>query len=387
MATVPASSGSSLMRRCRAARAAERVHLDEPVPELTQLGARSPPRPRGSPCAPRGSPSKRIGSPHATETGCQLPDAPGCEPWIAAGTTGTPSWSATIAAPGCTLPARRSAAASPRRRDPSASPSRTTSRIRRTASRSDSPRRTENVPKLRMSWPRPGMRCASTFAMKWIVRGARGAERGRIDPVEVVEGEHDAALPRHALDAVDAQRHEELDDRLHRDAADAQTASRGSCRLPRPDERLDAVDDLLDARVRRVDLDRVGRGRMLCASRSSRSRRSVASASAPMPGRSAMRRSARTDVSATRVRSRAAPAAWRHRWRSSPLHCPVTRWVHRHFVDLLESRDGPGDHRIDHSASSLGVVYAQCCFLPAAAVRPATYRGNPCNRGYAHAAT
>ena len=41
----------------------------------------------------------------------------------------------------------------------------TISRIIRTASRSDSPRRTENVPNARISWPRPGTRCASIFAM------------------------------------------------------------------------------------------------------------------------------------------------------------------------------------------------------------------------------
>ena len=37
---------------------------------------------------------------------------------------------------------------------------------RRTASRSDSPRRTEIVPKSRISCPRPGTRCASTLARK-----------------------------------------------------------------------------------------------------------------------------------------------------------------------------------------------------------------------------
>ena len=60
----------------------------------------------------------------------------------------------------------RSADASPRRRARAHGRSRTISRIVRTASRSDSPRRTENAPNERMSCPRPGTRCASTFAMK-----------------------------------------------------------------------------------------------------------------------------------------------------------------------------------------------------------------------------
>ena len=42
---------------------------------------------------------------------------------------------------------------------------RTMRRIVRTASRSDSPRRTGKHPKARMNAPSPGTRCASTFAM------------------------------------------------------------------------------------------------------------------------------------------------------------------------------------------------------------------------------
>ena len=45
-------------------------------------------------------PSKTIGSPQAIETGSKLPGFQNWLPWIAAGTTGTSSWRATIAAPG-----------------------------------------------------------------------------------------------------------------------------------------------------------------------------------------------------------------------------------------------------------------------------------------------
>ena len=118
------------------------------------------------PLPPRGSPSKRIGSPHAIETGAKLPTFHRCEPWIAAQTTGTSSCSATIAAPGCTCPGTPLRCRVPSTKTPSALPLRTTSRIRRTASRSDSPRRTESVPKPRMTCPSPGTPCASTLARK-----------------------------------------------------------------------------------------------------------------------------------------------------------------------------------------------------------------------------
>ena len=41
----------------------------------------------------------------------------------------------------------------------------------RTASRADSPRRTERVPKARINWPSPRWLWISLFARKWIVRG------------------------------------------------------------------------------------------------------------------------------------------------------------------------------------------------------------------------
>ena len=47
-----------------------------------------------------------------------------------------------------------------------------------------------------------------------------GAHHGRVDPVEVVEGEHDAAGARDPLDAVGAQWDEEPGERLEGDAAD-----------------------------------------------------------------------------------------------------------------------------------------------------------------------
>ena len=50
-----------------------------------------------------------------TEIGCRLPKRQNCDPWIAARTTGTPSCSATIAAPGIASPEHRSSGACPRR--------------------------------------------------------------------------------------------------------------------------------------------------------------------------------------------------------------------------------------------------------------------------------
>ena len=93
----------SLMRRGRVPRPAELVHLDEEVARARGSAARSPRRPRDSPCPPRQA-LEAHGSPHATETGCEVAGLHSCEPWIAAGTTGTSSCSATIAAPGCTCP-------------------------------------------------------------------------------------------------------------------------------------------------------------------------------------------------------------------------------------------------------------------------------------------
>ena len=66
-------------------------------------------------------------------------------------------------------------------------------RIARTASRSDSPRRTESVPKARISWPRPGVAMTRLRQEVDRARAAR-AERRRIEPGEVVHREHDPAL-------------------------------------------------------------------------------------------------------------------------------------------------------------------------------------------------
>ena len=66
------------------------------------------------------------------------------------------------------------------------------------------------------------------------------------------------------------------------------------------DELLDPVDDVVDVEVGRVDLDRVGRRHHPLGVALVRARRSVASASAPISGRSARRRPARTSRSAFR---------------------------------------------------------------------------------------
>ena len=72
---------------------------------------------------------------------------------------------ATIAAPGCTVPGTPERWRVPSTKSPRALPSATICRIVRTASRSDSPRRTEKQPNERMNAPNPGTRWASIFAM------------------------------------------------------------------------------------------------------------------------------------------------------------------------------------------------------------------------------
>ena len=91
---------------------------------------------------------------------------------------------------------------------PSARPSRTASRISRTASRSDSPRRTASVPCQRMSWPSPGTR-APRPSRRSRFRGESAPTSGDVDPGEVVDREHAAALARDPLEAVAAPAREE----------------------------------------------------------------------------------------------------------------------------------------------------------------------------------
>ena len=67
-------------------------------------------------------------------------------PWITAGTIGAPSDSAISAAPGCTRPISSLDWRVPSQKTPSGWPARSTRRARRSASRSDSPRRTPKAP-------------------------------------------------------------------------------------------------------------------------------------------------------------------------------------------------------------------------------------------------
>ena len=131
----------------------------------------------------------------ATETGAKLPGLQYCVPWIAAGTTGTSSWSATIAAPGCALPGDAVALAraldeEPERlavaRRPGASAAPLRGRTRRGAPRSSRSRR--------ISCPSPGTRCASILARKSMLRGDALPKTGDVDPVQVVERDHDPAF-------------------------------------------------------------------------------------------------------------------------------------------------------------------------------------------------
>ena len=72
-------------------------------PRAAGARARSRRRPPGIPSRSGAAPRSRIGSPQATEAGWKLPGRQYCVPWIAAASTGTSSWSATIAAPGCAV--------------------------------------------------------------------------------------------------------------------------------------------------------------------------------------------------------------------------------------------------------------------------------------------
>ena len=96
------------------------------------------------------------GSPTAIEHGAKLPGFQNCVPYTPTGTTGTFSWIATIAAPGCAVPGTPLRCRVPSTKSPTARPSRAACRISRTASRSDSPRRTASVPCLRITQPSPG---------------------------------------------------------------------------------------------------------------------------------------------------------------------------------------------------------------------------------------
>ncbi len=78
---------------------------------------------------------------------------------------------AIIAAPGIAFPGSPPRCRVPSTNTPRRLFSRTASRASRTASRSDSPRRTESVPNDRISGPSPGTACASALARKTMRRG------------------------------------------------------------------------------------------------------------------------------------------------------------------------------------------------------------------------
>ena len=190
----------------RFARAAERVDLGEPGVQVVDPRAGSRPRPPGSPWRPSGDPRsgsarptrpRSGGSCRASTRSCRRsrPERPGHPPGS------RPSPRPAAPSPGTPVSWRV-----PSTKRPSARPSRTTSRIRRTASRSDSPRRTAIVPKLRISWPRPGIRWASTFATKWIDRGDSKPNTGGSIQWKWLTASTTPPVRRHALGAVVAQR-------------------------------------------------------------------------------------------------------------------------------------------------------------------------------------
>ena len=125
--------------------------------------ARRPPCSRARPSAARRS---VIGSPQAIDTGWKPPRAssPACR-GSRPGRSARPPAARPSRRPAAPRRGRPSAAACPPRRGRARAPRATIRRIVRTASRSDSPRRTGKQPNVRMNAPNPGTRCASIFAM------------------------------------------------------------------------------------------------------------------------------------------------------------------------------------------------------------------------------
>ena len=155
IATVPSRSSGLGARGCvslvghgggASPRPALRVHVGEPVEEHAEpsLDLR-----RSPPCSPRrlaeGPRAERLAErDRARREVAELPELRAVDRRPAR--PGTCSWIATIAAPGCASPGSPAPAASLRRRRRARRPRATVWRISRTASRSDSPRRTEIVP-------------------------------------------------------------------------------------------------------------------------------------------------------------------------------------------------------------------------------------------------
>ena len=133
---------------------------------------------------------------------------------------------------------------------------------------------------------------------------AGGAERRRVDPVEVVAGDHETARQRDALLAVDLHPAGELDGRADRRAADGPDLVRGRAQVAHSllHERLDPVDDLLEAEERSCR-PRPRRRPGACWRR--RARRGAASRRrAPRPRSRRARRGAATRGPAGRRRAR-----------------------------------------------------------------------------------
>ena len=139
--------------------------LDEPVPERAGSRPARSPTPRGSRARPSAGRRSASARPTRSRPGGSCRASRSAEPCTATRTTGLPPAARPSPRPAAPRPGRPARWRVPSTKSPSAWPSRTICRIVRTASRSDSPRRTEKVPKQRISWPRPGTRCASIFAM------------------------------------------------------------------------------------------------------------------------------------------------------------------------------------------------------------------------------
>ena len=181
---------------------------------------------------------------------------------------------------------RRSSAASPRRRRrapcPRARPRACGVRLRdptRRAARA-------NEPNARMNWPSPGISCASAFATKYDVARARDAEARNVDPREMV---HARGRRRRAAGCARCRSTGRARSARRASRAgsgrSATRSRRGSCRRARAHHLLRCCSTTSSTRRSVVSICCASSaGCMRAASFSSRSCRSVASASAPIPG-------------------------------------------------------------------------------------------------------
>ena len=201
--TWPTNDGLQASSRGHGVRAPELVHLDQKLEELSD--------PRLQQCrrllvalAAFRQPSKRSGSPTGDRDWVEVARLPGLRAVDGDRNDRTPSCRPTIAAPGWTSPGTPDRWRVPRRRARARSRRATTLRIIRTASRSDSPRRTGKDAERADQGRDPGHDAprSSPCSRSCAARRRRG-RRDRATRSGCTRSR--SALPRHALLPVDLQ--------------------------------------------------------------------------------------------------------------------------------------------------------------------------------------